>query len=412
MTSEPRRAWVPALDAASRAPRRSSGGSTRRSSAGPRSWPRSSRRSSRHESRGAAASSRSSARPGIGKTRLGAELCTASSDDATVLVGRCVSYGQGATYLPLSEMLAQAGGRPRDRPRRRRLDRRGAARPARLTSSRSPPRAPARARVRRRPLGRADAARPRRVARGARRRGADPDPLPRAAGAARAAPGWPVELELGPLGARQTWRRCSSRSPATSGRSVRARIVEIAEGNPLYAEQLLAYAREGGSLEAVPPSVEALLASRLDRLEPGERAVLQRAAVDRARVRPQHARAPCRDRTPPRGRRPARRARTEQVSSTGRRARLPVPPRPHPGRRLRGPAEGRARGAARAARRLARRRRRGPTSSSATTSSRPTAARRARRPADGRARRSRPTPGPGSARPASAPGSAATRRPP
>ena len=43
---------------------------------------------------------------GIGKTRLAAELV--SSADATVLVGRCISYGEGATYLPLAEAIRQA----------------------------------------------------------------------------------------------------------------------------------------------------------------------------------------------------------------------------------------------------------------------------------------------------------------
>ena len=47
--------------------------------------------------------------PGIGKTRLVRELVAGVGDEATVLVGRCVSYGQGATFLPLREMLAQAG---------------------------------------------------------------------------------------------------------------------------------------------------------------------------------------------------------------------------------------------------------------------------------------------------------------
>src|SRR5206468_11281710 len=32
-------------------------------------------------------------------------------DEATVLVGRCVSYGEGATFLPLREMVAQVGVR-------------------------------------------------------------------------------------------------------------------------------------------------------------------------------------------------------------------------------------------------------------------------------------------------------------
>ena len=60
---------------------------------------------------------------------------------------------------------------------------------------------------------------------------------------------------------------------------VRARVVEDAGGNPLFAEQLVAYAQEGGEVDAVPPSAEALIAARLDLLQPAERAVLQRAAV-------------------------------------------------------------------------------------------------------------------------------------
>ena len=43
--------------------------------------------------------------PGIGKTRLANELIALVERDATVLTGRCVSYGEGATYLPLREMV-------------------------------------------------------------------------------------------------------------------------------------------------------------------------------------------------------------------------------------------------------------------------------------------------------------------
>jgi hypothetical protein len=60
----------------------------------------------------------------------------------------------------------------------------------------------------------------------------------------------------------------------------RSRIVETAEGNPFFLEQLLALALEGGLAEqALPETVQALLAARLDRLGPGERAVLERGAV-------------------------------------------------------------------------------------------------------------------------------------
>ena len=57
----------------------------------------------------------------------------------------------------------------------------------------------------------------------------------------------------------------------------RERIVELAEGNALYAEQLASFAADGG--EGLPPTLEAVLAGRLGRLDPAERSVLQRAAV-------------------------------------------------------------------------------------------------------------------------------------
>lgn len=59
----------------------------------------------------------------------------------------------------------------------------------------------------------------------------------------------------------------------------RARIVETAEGNPLFLEQLVALALEGRGGRGLPETIQALLAARLDRLGPGERAVLERASV-------------------------------------------------------------------------------------------------------------------------------------
>jgi DNA-binding SARP family transcriptional activator len=60
----------------------------------------------------------------------------------------------------------------------------------------------------------------------------------------------------------------------------RARIVETAEGHPFFLEQLLALALEGGLVaQSFPETVQALLAARLERLGPGERAVLERGAV-------------------------------------------------------------------------------------------------------------------------------------
>jgi class 3 adenylate cyclase/tetratricopeptide (TPR) repeat protein len=75
---------------------------------------------------------------------------------------------------------------------------------------------------------------------------------------------------------------------------VAERIVGTAEGNPLFVEQTLAMlideglvAREAGrwvpvgdlTTVTVPPSIQALLAARLDRLAPGERTALEAAAV-------------------------------------------------------------------------------------------------------------------------------------
>src|SRR5207245_5131611 len=61
----------------------------------------------------------------------------------------------------------------------------------------------------------------------------------------------------------------------------KARIVEAAEGKPLFVEQLLAMQAEAGDGELeIPPTIQALLAARIDRLEPEERAVLERASVE------------------------------------------------------------------------------------------------------------------------------------
>src|SRR5207247_1050583 len=49
----------------------------------------------------------------------------------------------------------------------------------------------------------------------------------------------------------------------------RERILAVAEGNPLFVEQMLALQAEHGDGELeVPPTIQALLASRIDGLEP------------------------------------------------------------------------------------------------------------------------------------------------
>ncbi len=75
---------------------------------------------------------------------------------------------------------------------------------------------------------------------------------------------------------------------------VRTRIVAAAQGNPLFVEQLLSMMVDDGVIVfengawrssssiaelAVPPTIHALLAARIDRLGPDDRAVLEPAAV-------------------------------------------------------------------------------------------------------------------------------------
>jgi class 3 adenylate cyclase/tetratricopeptide (TPR) repeat protein len=76
--------------------------------------------------------------------------------------------------------------------------------------------------------------------------------------------------------------------------SVRTRVLEAAEGNPLFVEQMVSMLIDEGLLErddghwvqvgelatlSVPPTIQALLAARLDRLQDEERAVIERASV-------------------------------------------------------------------------------------------------------------------------------------
>ena len=60
---------------------------------------------------------------------------------------------------------------------------------------------------------------------------------------------------------------------------VRERIAAAAEGNPLFVEQISAMAAEDSGQLTIPPSIQALLAERLDRLSADERDVIERAAV-------------------------------------------------------------------------------------------------------------------------------------
>ena len=80
---------------------------------------------------------------------------------------------------------------------------------------------------------------------------------------------------LSPLEARAHVDHLGQRATA----ELRAQVVAAAEGNPLFAEQLLSHALEQGGAVEAPPTLEALLAARVDGLDASERAVLGAAAV-------------------------------------------------------------------------------------------------------------------------------------
>ena len=228
--------------------------------------------------------------PGVGKSRLAEELARRAKG-VTALFGRCLSYGEGITYWPLREIVQQAAeGEERD------------AILAALEAE-TPPPAPeiawrfrqlCEALARERPLvlvfddvhwaeptflelveHLADKAEgPILVVCLAR------DELLEDRPAFLEGRGNASRIVLDALSADETEALLEGLGGTVLETDQRGRIVESAEGNPLFLEQLLALALEGGLAErSLPETIQALLVARLDRLGPGERAVLERGAV-------------------------------------------------------------------------------------------------------------------------------------
>jgi class 3 adenylate cyclase/tetratricopeptide (TPR) repeat protein len=217
---------------------------------------------------------------GIGKTRLAGELAAKTRQRATVLQGRCLSYGEGITFWPLEEMLRGLAERPAGAPDpeqahsieetfwayRKLFEELAQERPLLLVLE---------------DIHWAeqtlldliehivDWTREARllILCLARREFLDQRP------------NWPGErLELEPLHEDEASTLVSALAPELDPVS-RARAAEAAEGNPFFLEQLLTLAAEDGHELAIPHTIQALLAARLDRLEANERALLERAAV-------------------------------------------------------------------------------------------------------------------------------------
>jgi class 3 adenylate cyclase/tetratricopeptide (TPR) repeat protein len=232
---------------------------------------------------------------GVGKSRLAAEFL--ADVDATVVRGRCLSYGEGITYWPAVEVLKQLGTKPAD-------ETAAAAVGVLLGETEEPVTPDEIAWALRKTLEQASAERPlvavfddlhwgepafldlvEHVADFSRDSPilllcmARPELLDRR-------PGWAggkvnaTTVLLEPLTAQETDELIERLAPVDD--ALRARIRESAEGNPLFVEEMLAMVRESGNggEVVVPPTIQALLAARLDQLDPSERAVLERGAVE------------------------------------------------------------------------------------------------------------------------------------
>ncbi len=231
---------------------------------------------------------------GVGKSRLAAEFL-AALETAVVVRGRCLSYGEGITYWPVVEILQQLGTLPEG----------DAARPLRSL------------------LGETDApASAEEIAWGFRKsleQGAHAEPLvvvfddlhwaeetlldlvEHVADLSRDAPllllcmARPELLERRPSWSGGKWNATTVLLESLDSDEteqllselgevppeLHARIVQVAEGNPLFLEEMLALVRDsaGADLE-VPPTIQALLAARLDQLDPAERSVLEHGSVE------------------------------------------------------------------------------------------------------------------------------------
>ncbi len=99
-------------------------------------------------------------------------------------------------------------------------------------------------------------------------------------------PGWgggkrnALTVSLGPLPESDVARLVESllgRDPADD--TLRGNVVELASGNPLYAEELVRMRTSGGTLSGLPDSVLGIVTARVDLLPPAEKELLRDAAV-------------------------------------------------------------------------------------------------------------------------------------
>ncbi|MEP6812990.1 MAG: adenylate/guanylate cyclase domain-containing protein [Actinomycetota bacterium] len=235
---------------------------------------------------------------GAGKSRLAKELLAELAEEATVIVGRCLPYGEGITFWPLRDVLHAVGDLGAL------VDGRDAAVLAAAAGAGDAP------------------AQPEETARALRRlvealarerpvvlvfedihwaEAAFLDLLDHLAAATRDAqvlllclarpelledrPGWAggrlnaTTILLEPLDAEDSDQLVENLAGDALAPGARRTITEVAEGNPLFLEEMVAMMVDDGRTDAVPPTIHALLSARLERLPPAEREVLAAASV-------------------------------------------------------------------------------------------------------------------------------------
>jgi class 3 adenylate cyclase len=231
---------------------------------------------------------------GVGKSRLVAEFLAAA--DAMVVRGRCLSYGEGITYWPVVEVLRQL----EEQRSRLELDPVAADALGALLRHGGTSSTDEVAWAFRKLLEAVAAERPVVAVFDDIHWGEDvllellehlvflstgapililcmarPELLDRRSG-------WSGVLRLQPLGPHEAEALVEARIGTQElGEDVRERILRAAGGNPLFVEEMAAMVQSAGDSEVeVPPTLQALLAARLDQLDPPERSVLERGAVE------------------------------------------------------------------------------------------------------------------------------------
>jgi class 3 adenylate cyclase/tetratricopeptide (TPR) repeat protein len=222
--------------------------------------------------------------PGVGKSRLVAELVQGL--DARVVHGRCLSYGEGITYRPVVEVIRQLDTLPGDPSA-------AAAIRSLLGESGAGTSADQIGWAFRALLETVATESPLVVVLDDIQWGEDTfldliEHVSLLSGApflllciarpelSERRPQWPVALRLRPLARDDV----EALLPDTVTADLRDRIVRAAGGNPLFVTEMIAVAADIGGDVTVPPTLKALLATRLDQLDAPERTVLEHGSIE------------------------------------------------------------------------------------------------------------------------------------